>query len=138
MAGKGVVDPSKLPPTDSVAYLHTLRSVYQATVWEKLDTSCLDPCSYGWRISDGVHSPITTAEACAPDELLKLIRCKCKSDCESANCSCKKHGLSCAVACHNCRGCCKNSQVCIMYFIRYFITMLFFSMIQISQKTVKK
>ena len=111
LAAKGIVDPSKLPPTDSAAYQHTLRAVYQATVWDKLDEFCLDPCQYGWDLVDSFHSPVANSQSCAPDNLLKLVRCKCKSGCQSALCSCRKHGLSCAVACQNCRGTCENSQV---------------------------
>ena len=76
MAGKGVVDPSKLPPSDTAAYLHILRTIYQATVWEKLGVSGIDPLKHGWTIVDGVHCPIRNTEECAPDELLKLIRCQ--------------------------------------------------------------
>ena len=111
MAAKGIVDPCKLPPTASVAKLHNLRSIYQAIIWEVLDTNHLDPCQYGWTVLNDIFSPTPISDACAPDDLLKLIRCKCKSGCQSANCSCKKHGLSCAVACQNCRGCCENSEV---------------------------
>ena len=110
-SARGIVDPNKLPPTESATHQHILRTVYQATVWQKLDTDCIDPCEYGWCIVEGIYSPIATTEPCAPDNLLKFIRCKCKGGCKSANCSCKKHGLSCAVACQNCRGCCENSQV---------------------------
>ena len=94
MAAKGMVDPCKLPPTESVAYQHTLRTIYQATVWEKLDELCLDPCAYGWSIVDGIYSPITNTQACSPDNLLKFVRCKCKGACQSALCSCRKHGLT--------------------------------------------
>ena len=107
---KGIVDPSELPPTDSAAYQHTLRAVYQATVWDKLDEFCLDPCQYGWDLVDSFHSPVANSQSCAPDNLLKLVRCKCESGCQSALCSCRKHGLSCAVACQNCRGTCENSH----------------------------
>ena len=125
MAAKGIVDPCKLPPTQSVAYQHTLRSLFQATIWEKLDVSCLNPCDYGWSVIDNVFCPTTNSEVCAPDDLLKLIRCKCKSGCQSANCSCKKHGLNCAVACHNCRGCCENSQV--KKFMSWYVKKIFYS-----------
>ena len=40
----------------------------------------------------------------APQELLKMIRCNCTTDCSSARCSCQKHGLPCTQACGQCRG----------------------------------
>ena len=39
----------------------------------------------------------------APDSILNLDRCKCKTDCPS-NCSCRKHGLNCVAACTNYHG----------------------------------
>ena len=52
--------------------------------------------------------PIKTDLDPAPKFLLDFIRCNCKTDtrnpCGGLNCSCKKHGLDCGVACGNCRG----------------------------------
>ena len=50
----------------------------------------------------------------ASNEILNVIRCKCKpsSKCHFITnaCSCRKHGLSCVAACQECRGCdCTNS-----------------------------
>ena len=43
----------------------------------------------------------------APDDLLKVVRCKCKStscnQCGTNLCSCRKNGLSCVSACEECR-----------------------------------
>ena len=111
LAAQGVVDPSKLPPSESAAYLHGLRTILQVKVWKNLDTQSLDPCDYGWSLEDGIYAPIKNNDPCAPEDLLKVVRCKCKGGCRSANCSCKKHGLTCAAACKNCRGYCENSQV---------------------------
>ena len=48
----------------------------------------------------------------ASETLLHSVWCNCKTDCHSRQCSCKKHGLSCSVACGNCRGVsCANSVV---------------------------
>ena len=124
MAAKGNVDPNKLPPTEDAAYLHTLRSLFQTHVWTSLDTTFADPCSFGWKIVDGVYWPIPSSVVCAPDDLLNLIRCKCKGSCKSLACSCRKHGLSCSVACQNCRGVCLNSKVKIY---SCFLQVLFFS-----------
>ena len=112
MAAKGTGDQSKLPPTENPAYLHCLRAIYQTTVWESLDVFCLDPCDYGWSVIEGAYTPTQSTVPCGPEDLLKLVRCKCRAGCLSGNCSCKKHGLKCAAACQNCRGDCENSQVC--------------------------
>ena len=111
MAATGSVDPSKLPPTENVAMLHCQRAVFQTKVWEKLDNFWADPCDFGWSVIQGIYTPTKSSVTCAPEDLLKLIRCKCKGGCRSAICSCKKHGLMCAVSCKNCRGSCENSKV---------------------------
>ena len=109
MAAKGVLDPSKLPPTEDAAYHHCLRVYFQVIVWDTLDQFCLDPTEWGWNLTDGIFTPIQTTVDCAPPELLKFVRCKCNTGCASANCSCKRHGLSCVPACKNCRGDCEVS-----------------------------
>ena len=41
-----------------------------------------------------------------------MIRCNCSSDCTSARCTCRKHGLQCSPACGQCRGRgCTNSPI---------------------------
>ena len=111
MAAKGVIDPSKLPPTDGATYQHCLRVYFQVMVWKTLDQFCLDPVHWGWQKIDDVFIPIKTTVECAPEEILKFVRCACKAGCHSSRCSCKKHGLSCVTACKTCRGDCENSQV---------------------------
>ncbi|KAK7478235.1 hypothetical protein BaRGS_00030493 [Batillaria attramentaria] len=33
------------------------------------------------------------------EALLQIVRCKCKTSCDSRRCSCRKHGLTCSAAC---------------------------------------
>ena len=55
--------------------------------------------------------PIHTDQPPAPDELLRVIRCNCQSDCSSMICTCKKHNVKCSPACGTCRGSsCMNSD----------------------------
>jgi len=49
--------------------------------------------------------------AVALDELLKFVRCSCKSDIKSAHCTCCKHGVKCVAACKSCHGLdCSNAD----------------------------
>ena len=111
---KGIVDPSKLPPTNNASQQHTLRVLFQCAVWRELNQTCLDPLAWGWKKDGTSFVPIKTEMDCAPSEVLNFIRCKCKTSCTSKLCSCKKHGLSCVLACSHCRGECENGQVCII------------------------
>ena len=111
MSAKGVIEPSKLPPTESSSAEHSLRAHFQCLVWKSLKQMPKDPTNFGWKDEDGAYIPITSKQICAPDDLLKFIRCKCKAGCISNLCSCKKHGLVCVPACKHCHSDCKNGQV---------------------------
>lgn len=49
-------------------------------------------------------APVTTTMDAAPEQLLHIISCKCKSGCATAGCSCKKAGLLCSAVCKHCVG----------------------------------
>lgn len=75
--------------------------------WRILQEASLDPENWGWTIRNGEYFPVYSKEPVAPEELLKFVRCKCKLETKkpcSSNCSCRKNGLHCVVACGNCRG----------------------------------
>ncbi|KAL8562657.1 hypothetical protein ACOMHN_011228 [Nucella lapillus] len=68
------------------------------------DTFQLNAEDWGWEVTGGMLLPILTDIAAASENLLNDIRCNCKTDCQSARCSCRKHGLVCTSACGECRG----------------------------------
>ena len=104
------VDPSSLPPTSSSAKFHSLRVYLQCQQWRTLDC-VLKAEDWGWRLDDSDYVPVVSDMGPAPPELLKVIRCTCKRDCNNRSCSCKKYGKECSLACSNCRGTsCSNSQ----------------------------
>jgi len=59
----------------------------------------------------GRLDPTTTDLPAAPESLLKIVRCNCKTDCNSRRCTYRKMGLECSVACGECQGTsCSNSS----------------------------
>lgn len=58
---------------------------------------------WGWKKTNRGLEPITTTADPAPESLLKLISCKCKSKCGKM-CGCRKAGLKCSVLCLHCSG----------------------------------
>ena len=55
--------------------------------------------------------PVQTDLLSAPDELLRMIRCNCQTDCSTLRCTCKKHNVKCPPTCGNCRrSVCINSD----------------------------
>ena len=101
-----------LPPTTAAAEQHCKRTFYQVIEWTKRDEDLqLDPLDWGWTMSNGKLVPVKTCLPAAPDELINVICCKCKSNCDNRRCSCRKHGLQCTTACTDCRGrSCSNAE----------------------------
>jgi hypothetical protein len=107
--------PERLPPTENAAFFHTLRAHLQVIQWLQLTTDGIEPTEWGWNYSGDHYTPTTMTLEPAPPELLKVIRCACKSSnpnqCGGNACTCKKHGLVCVSACGQCHGTdCLNTQ----------------------------
>lgn len=118
MVCNGVILPEKLPPTESAAHCHGYRVHLQVTEWKMLDEiSHLNPLDWGWRETDGHLEPVATTKEIAPANILKVIRCNCKTTsknhCGTNTCNCQKHGIKCMSACGGCHGeNCNNKNVC--------------------------
>ena len=116
MCCKGILEPEKMPPTERAAYYHALRVHLQIITWKLLDDEFqLQPEEWGWKRDGNNLTPITTDMDVAPESLLKVIRCKCKSSsrnqCGSNLCTCRRHGVKCLQTCGECRNDCLNKKV---------------------------
>jgi cytochrome c553 len=96
--------PERLPPTERATYFHSLRVHLQAVRWKTLAADELDAKSWGWAEDNAKFIPIMTDWPAAPEDILNVVRCKCKAGCKSSNCSCRANSLSCVTACSNCHG----------------------------------
>jgi hypothetical protein len=102
--------PERLPPSDSAARLHCMRVHLQAVIWGTLGDTALKPCDWGWEHSNGQLMPKKIDGPVAPDFVLNVIRCRCKGNCASSLCSCRKNSLHCVTACSFCHGTeCENA-----------------------------
>lgn len=101
------VKPQSLPPSEAATRCHSLRVFYQVQEWRGRGEE-LDPEDWGWKIRDGRLIPTPTHLDAAPQTLLKVIRCNCRTGCNSMRCSCRKNGIECSTACGECRGVCEN------------------------------
>eukprot|EP00111_Clytia_hemisphaerica_P014829 TCONS_00043701-protein len=122
MLANGLIEPEKLPPSERSAYHHGLRVHIQLMQWLLLDEDdeTFIPTEWGWLRTDDHLRPIPTDKVIAPPEILKVIRCKCKStsknQCGTNLCSCRKNGLKCMSWCGDCHGeNCTNKKVSINY-----------------------
>ena len=102
------IKPETLQPTSAAAKYHSMRVYWQVMIWKGRS---IDPNMWGWKITDVLMHPCLMDLPCAPEEMLKLICCKCKTGCANMRGTCKKNGLSCTTACGECRGIsCENAM----------------------------
>jgi len=106
---KTAVRPEQLPPTERAAYLHGLRVHLQTKQRKANENDVANPNEWGWKVINNTLTPTMTNESPAPSELMKVIRCKCKTTttrnpCGTSLCPCIQNGLQCISACENCRG----------------------------------
>ncbi|KAJ8875667.1 hypothetical protein PR048_023565, partial [Dryococelus australis] len=82
-----------LPPTSAACAEHSLRTYYQ-----------------GWKLDGGFLVLILTSLAPAPESLLCLVSCGCKTD-YGYRCECRRAGLACSTMCGHYRGNCMNITI---------------------------
>ena len=112
--------PGRLPPTQRAAYYHCLRIYLQVSQWRNLDVACINATEWGWKIENNKFLQISTDQQPAPEEILKIIRCSCKSSsknqCGTNVCTCRKNGLPCVSACGDCHSNeCLNAETVVVY-----------------------
>ena len=93
-------DLATLPPTSAAARQHSFRVYHQVQQWRGV---ALNPTDWGWRLKDGRLTSLPTLREPAPETLLHLITCNCRSGCER-NCECRRSGLPCTSMCGFCAG----------------------------------
>ena len=93
------INPKSLPPTEDACKYHSLRVYHQILTWKGIPA---DPLDFGWEKKGSFLYPITTRHPAAPDNVLKVVRCSCKTGCKTMACSCRKLSLPCSIVCKNC------------------------------------
>lgn len=103
---------STLPPTTEAFQENVKRAHFQTAQWYAAPYSSaeqLDPGQFGW-IRDDKHKTLIPVGippnvAAAPQQVLEMIKCSCKSDqpCATNKCSCSLAKLACTMIC-NCQG----------------------------------
>ena len=83
--GYEAIESTSLPPTSTAALLHSL-------TWLEKD---LDATQWGWEIKDESYVRITFKLPVAPENIMKIVYCTCKTGCKLNQHSCLKHGILC-------------------------------------------
>ena len=104
------VNPERLPPTEDALRYHSFRTYLQVLNWMGVEVTAE---GWGWFVHDEKFYPKTMDNKCAPDKLLEIIHCNCKTGCSTMRCSCKKNGLACTYVCGPCQldGCCNVNNI---------------------------
>lgn len=97
-------DVASFPPTKSSAAQHCFRVYHQIQLW--LGNN-LDPKEWGWTTVSSALEPIRSLDPAAPDKILNMIFCSCKTEC-GPRCGCRKSGVKCTIACSQCSNVCLN------------------------------
>ena len=90
---------ASLPPTEDAAQQHIKRVYLQIQYWK--NNSQIPPENWGWK-KENYLIPVQMTQPAAPDKILKIIFCSCKTGCGAA-CGCRKSGLHCSPACIVCQ-----------------------------------
>ena len=91
-----------LPPTRSALLPHIRRVNYVAMRDKSYHTNhpALPPIEEnGWNVENGVFIPVMCLALPAPLAVIELVKCKCKTGCVMAACSCSKNNLPCTPLC---------------------------------------
>ena len=93
----------KLPSTSEALNQHIKRAHLQSWVWGQaaiFDHVLLDPTEDGYhRDRSGELQPTTTDLNSAPEAVLELATCGCKTDCSKGWCSCYAEKMPCTDMC---------------------------------------
>jgi hypothetical protein len=97
-----------LPPCKDALLQHINRCSYQAAIHHRATQQTIDapsPNGYGWSVRDGVIDVVWKTKAAAPESLMKIVKCGCKTTkCSKGGCSCFRNKLSCTDMC-KCKEC---------------------------------
>ena len=108
------ITPEKLPPTESATKYHSMRVYYQVMVWMQAaeDMRAQD---WGWCLQRNRFSPVIMDKDAAPEQLLRIIHCSCRTGCVSMKCTCQRNAMPCTNACGSCQtdGSCVDGQVSV-------------------------
>ena len=91
-----------LPPTSSAAKYHSYRAYFAVQEWMS-NSGDLKPIEWGWEMQGGMLSPVLTDKPVAPETVLLIISCGCKTTCGN-RCKCRKAVLYCTPLCSSCIG----------------------------------
>ena len=112
---KQLAESNKLPPTLGALEEHIKRVRLQSRVWCQatlIQQQPFEPLKFGYyKDTGGQMLPVTTQGLPAPQAIIELVRCQCKTNCSTQRCSCRRNDLPCTELC-SCDTECTNNEDC--------------------------
>lgn len=112
---KQLAESNKLPPTLGALEEHINCVRLQSRVWCQatlMQQQPFEPLTFGYyKDTGGQILPVTTKILPAPQAIIELVRCQCKTNCSTQRCSCRKNDLTCTELC-SCDTECANDEDC--------------------------
>ena len=100
---KQLAESNKLLPTVGALEEHIKRVRLQSRVWYQatvMHQQPFEPLQFGYyKDTDGRLLPVTTRVLPAPQAIIELVRCQCKTNCSTLKCSCRCNNLPCTELC---------------------------------------
>ena len=95
-------DCDRLPPTAAalkfkVLWTHLICLIWKTSHWQHPRSP--DPAQYGWEKKSDILMPVLTDRPPAPEAIIEMSLCKCKTGCNTMTCKCNKNGLVCTEMC---------------------------------------
>ena len=94
---KQLAESNKLPFTIGALEEHIKRVRLQSRVWYQATVMHQQPfelLQFGYyKDTDGQLLPVTTQVLPAPQAIIELVRCQCKTNCSTLKCSCRCNNL---------------------------------------------
>ena len=116
MESRSNINPSVLPSSPRAAVYHGLRVYHQIKVWLLLMNTNCDPMKWGWKMNNGLFSPIMTDTEPGPQDLW----------CDAI----AKNLVTKGVILERLAW---NVPACVVYVLVFFVIMLWMSRIQMTK-----
>ena len=86
-----------LPPIGSATKYHSFRTYFPIIQWMR--ESNLRAVDWDWAVKSNKFIPVLTDLEAAPQSILEIIRCQCKTDFLSRRIGCRKNNFPCTYSC---------------------------------------
>ena len=102
-ASASYVESKVLSLTSDDCSFHSFRVYLQLRSWKTLGCNP-KPTQFGWIIQNGLYCLIFGELPAAPNSILAVFHCNCKTNCSNMRRTCKRNGMKCTWACGACKG----------------------------------